>query len=45
MLKKTLLALALLVGLLAFAQTVSAQAGAPSDDEVNRIAKKLFCPV
>jgi cytochrome c-type biogenesis protein CcmH len=29
----------------AFVMTASAQSGAPTDDEVNRIAKQLYCPV
>lgn len=35
----------MLVGAMFFARTALAQDSTPSDDEVNQIAKKLFCPV
>src|SRR5512142_3451859 len=39
------LALPLLVGLLLSVRPAVAQAPTPSDDEVNRIAHQLYCPV
>jgi len=43
--KLTLAVLFALVLALTFSRFVSAQAPTPTDDEVNRIAKQLFCPV
>ncbi len=40
-----LLSLPLLLGLLLSARPAAAQAPTPSDDEVNRIAHQLYCPV
>ncbi len=45
MLKKTLLALFFLAALIAVTHPASGQQATPTDDDVNRIAKKLFCPV
>ena len=45
MLRKLILILVMLVGTFLVARTVLAQAATPSDDDVNQIAKKLFCPV
>jgi cytochrome c-type biogenesis protein CcmH len=45
MLRKSILILVMLVGTFLLARTVLAQAATPSDDDVNQIAKKLFCPV
>lgn len=45
MLRKLILILVMLLGTFLVARTVLAQAGIPSDDDVNQIAKKLFCPV
>ena len=45
MLRKWILILVMLVGTFLLARTVLAQAATPSDDDVNQIAKKLFCPV
>jgi cytochrome c-type biogenesis protein CcmH len=44
--KKTILALLVFLALaLIFAGVALAQAGDPSDDQVNAIAKQLYCPV
>lgn len=43
--KFTLAVLFALVLAFAFSRLVSAQGPTPTDDEVNRIAKQLFCPV
>ncbi len=40
-----LLGLSLLLGFLLSTRTASAQAPTPSDDQVNRIAHQLYCPV
>ncbi|MCC6568025.1 MAG: cytochrome c-type biogenesis protein CcmH [Anaerolineales bacterium] len=40
-----LLILLLISSILVFNSSVSAQGPAPTDDDVNKIAKKLFCPV
>ena len=46
MLKRLLIILATFVALLALARAASAQTTTPpSDDDVNRIAKKMYCPV
>lgn len=45
MLRKLILILVMLVGTFLVARTVLAQEAIPSDDDVNQIAKKLFCPV
>jgi len=45
MLKRILLLLGLCLGLLIGTPQAEAQNSQPSDDEVNRIAKNLYCPV
>lgn len=43
--RKVLFFLAIIVLALGFANRVSAQGPTPSDDDVNAVAKQLFCPV
>jgi cytochrome c-type biogenesis protein CcmH len=45
MLKKTLFAAVCLIAALAVIRPAQAQQATPAPDEVNRIAKKLYCPV
>jgi len=45
MLKKMLFITLMLLGLMLVTRPASAQPPTPTDDDVNRIAKKLFCPV
>ncbi len=45
MLKRALLLLGLALCALLIARTAEAQTGQPTDDDVNRVAKNLYCPV
>ena len=45
MVKRLLILLGLSLGFLLVARIATAQEGQPSDDDVNRIAKNLYCPV
>ncbi len=42
---RLLILLGLCLGLLLLVRPVAAQDGQPSDDDVNRVAKQLYCPV
>jgi cytochrome c-type biogenesis protein CcmH len=45
MLRKFVVSLSLVVGCVLAAQVALAQDATPSDDDVNQVAKQLFCPV